>query len=199
MNDKRKRIRLRDFDYSSIGAYFITIVIEEHKCLLGKISGEKMHLSRIGEKAQEFWKEIPNHFSTIRLDEFMVMPNNIHGILMIKEKTRVSKDGGVQLNAPTNRKFAQISPRKNTISVIIRTFKGMVTTWCRKHNMDCFGWQCGYYDRVIRNEKELGKIREYIGNNVMGWELDRENPKSKYLALDHDQYWQRIYNHKEVS
>lgn len=199
MDKRRKQVRLKDFDYSSIGAYFVTIAVRKHKCLLGEICEEKMHLSNIGEKAAEFWKEIPHHFSTIKLDEFVVMPNHIHGILIVEDRAKVSKGVGVHLNAPTNGEFAHISPGKNTISVIVRTFKGTVTTWCREHNRVNFCWQRGYYDRVIRNKKELGRIREYIGNNIVAWDLDRENPKSGSFGIDHDQYWQQVYNSKEGS
>ena len=79
----RKSIRLKDFDYSQAGAYFVTICTQERKCLFGDVLAENMALSEIGEKARQFWLEIPQHFQHVDLDTFVVMPNHLHGILNI--------------------------------------------------------------------------------------------------------------------
>jgi putative transposase len=191
---RRKQIRLKDFDYSGIGAYFVTIVTKNHRCLFGEIRDGKVILSRIGEKAKEFWKEIPIHFCTIELDEFIIMPNHIHGILSISEAVGLGKRRGVQLNAPTQKEFSRISPKCNTISVVIRTFKGTVTAWCKKQAINYFGWQRGYYDHVVRNKAELQRIRKYIDNNLPKWSLDRENLESRHYMQNHDAYWKGVYD-----
>jgi len=123
------------------------------------------------------------------------MPNHIHGIISITEPCRgvqlnapndkdntpfedkrVSK--GVLSNAPTGKYFSILSPSSGTLGVIIRTYKSAFTAWCRKNSYENFRWQRNYYDRIIRNEKELDNIREYIGGNPAKWTWDKENPEN---------------------
>ena len=126
--------------------------------------------------------EIPDHFKHIELDEFVVMPNHIHGIIIINDNRR-----GVRSNAPTEPNnninpenyFSQISPQSGTLGVIIRAYKSSVTRWCRKNNYDQSIWQRNYYEHIIRNDKELYEIRKYIINNPMKWELDNEHPRNR--------------------
>ena len=210
----RKVIRLKGYDYSLAGAYFVTICTYNSFCSLGHVKEGIVILSTIGKKADKFWQEISAHHGNTQLDEFIVMPNHVHGIIMITENdahcrgvllnasalrgittSNGCKNGdyerGVYLNAPTH--HVRISPRKNTLSVIIRTYKATLTNWCRHNGFGHFKWQRNYYEHIIRNEKELFRIREYIQNNPVNWELDRENPSSKNFNLEHDLYWQRIY------
>lgn len=175
----RKSIRLKGFDYSAAGYYFVTICTHEHQSLFGNICSSKMQLTTIGKIANEFWRGIPDHSSSVDLDYYVIMPNHIHGIIIIENR------GGVQSNAPSprmnaptprNEYYSGISPQKDSLSVILRTFKAAVTRWCKQNGFEDFKWQRGYYDRIIRNEKELFYIRQYIINNPLKWELDRENP-----------------------
>ncbi len=152
----RRSIRLKDYDYSQAGAYFVTI------CCYGKKTYfENVKIQNIIEQC---WAEIPQHFPNVSLDEYVIMPNHLHGILMLHDACR-----GVQLNAPTqdssNKPFSKSSPRRNTISLIIRTFKAAVTTQCRRIGCEEFAWQRNYYEHIIRKEKELESIRQYINEN----------------------------------
>jgi REP element-mobilizing transposase RayT len=114
----RKSIRLKEYDYSQPGEYFVTICTHSHECVLGKIIHGEMRLNEIGKIVEKCWKEIPIHFPNTELDEFVVMPNHIHGIIVLRDYSR-----DVQLNVPT-----RLSPRRWTLSVIIRTYKAAVTT-----------------------------------------------------------------------
>ena len=204
----RKVIRLKGYDYSLAGAYFVTICTFMRKCSLGRVRDGMVVLSAIGRQANEFWEQIANHHNNVQIDEFIVMPNHIHGITMIIENDAhcrgvqlnapdrsagnpIHSSRGVYLNAPTH--HVRISPRKNTLSVIIRTHKATLTNWCRHNGFGHFRWQRNYYEHIIRNEKELCRVREYIQNNPVNWELDRENPSSTNFNLEHNLYWKDIY------
>lgn len=179
----RQSIRLRDYDYSRAGAYFVTMCTHE-RLLYFEDAG-------VRAIAEQCWDEIPAHHPHVTLDEWIVMPNHLHGVLVFngdggesKEPGMAQERGGgqggvrhegVQLNAPTAG-AAEISPRRGTLSVVIRTYKAAVTTLCRAQGSNHFGWQRGYYDRVIRNERELQGIRQYIVDNPVKWELDENHP-----------------------
>lgn len=184
----RHSIRLNHYDYSQPGAYFITICTYSRKCMLGNINSEMAELFSTGNVAKKFWLEIPKHFQNVELNQFIIMPNHIHGIIMIYDHKPV----GVQYIEPLREsKYQHIIP--GSIGSIIRSYKSAVTRWCNKNNYQNFQWQRNYYERVVRNENELNQIREYIQNNPLKWELDRENPESKNFNLDHDLYWREIY------
>lgn len=170
--NNRKNIRLNNYDYSTEGAYFITICTEKHKSVFGKIVNEKMILNDLGNRIFQFWSQLPDHNSNIILDEFIIMPNHIHGIIVILRKI----NEGVLSNAPTNNPFSKISPLKGSLSIIIRNFKAAFTLWCRKNHFQNFKWQRNYFDRVIRDEKELNAVREYIFYNPNKWQWDKLNP-----------------------
>jgi len=176
----RRSIRLKNFDYASVGAYFVTISVQNRISLLGKISGSQIKLSEMGEIAKQCWLDMPGHLNNVELDEFVVMPNHIHGIIVLTNICR-----GVQLNAPTqfnalapttseprHEHFSKISPMKKTLAVIIRTYKAAVTTICRQSGFCQFRWQRNYYEHIIRNDVEMNRIREYINNNAINWEDD---------------------------
>lgn len=132
-----------------------------------------MLLNELGKRVNNLWKELPDHNSNVILDEYVVMPNHLHGIIIINDNL----SRGVQLNAPTeNNLYSEISPKIGSLSVIVRNFKAAFTTWCRSNAYPDFKWQRNYYDRVIRNEKELNAVREYIFYNPNKWEWDKLNP-----------------------
>ncbi len=171
----RRSIRLKDYDYSQEGAYFVTICTHGKKCILGHIIRGRVELSPIGHSASEYWLQIPRHFEAVQLDEFVVMPNHMHGILMITQR----RSRGVKFNAPTREDdyYSCISPRKETLAVIVRTYKSAVSRWCRQNGYGDFRWQRNYYEHVIRSDRDLKEIREYIANNPMRWDMDTENPE----------------------
>jgi putative transposase len=185
---RRKNIRLKEYDYSLPGEYFVTICTKDHIHSFGEIVNEEMKLLMIGEIADRCWKELPVHFMNIELDEFVVMPNHIHGIIVIKEND-YGRD--VQLNVPT-----RLSPKKGTLSIIIRTYKAAVTTLCRRNNINGFGWQSGYFDHIIRDEKSLIRIRDYIATNPQRWWFDKEN--SQREEFDQFEQWLGVQGQKVI-
>jgi REP element-mobilizing transposase RayT len=170
---KRKSIRLKEYDYSQQGMYFVTVCTHDHHFLFGHIEEEIMILNNAGRFANKCWLEIPEHFPHVALDEFIVMPNHIHGIINIDTINNV----GVQNLEPLRKqnKYQQIIPK--SIGSMIRGFKIGVTKWFRKNTNVYNVWQRNYYEHIIRNEKELNKIRGYIINNQWKWQLDKENPE----------------------
>ena len=166
---ERRSIRLRDYDYSQAGAYFITICTHKKEYAFGDIRDGKIELAAIGKIASKYWIEIPEHFDAVELDEFVVMPNHIHGIVIINHV-------GVQNFEPLRHKYQHVIPK--SIGSIIRAYKSMVSHWCRNNGHNYFRWQRNYYEHVIRNEDDLDEIREYIVNNPLKWHLDSENPNN---------------------
>jgi REP element-mobilizing transposase RayT len=160
----RRSIRLRDYDYSQPGGYFVTVTTYQRTSLFGDIKEQMMLLNRSGTIVQSCWENIAEHYASIDLDAFVIMPNHIHGIIIIKNSV-----GAGFKPAPTQR---------YPLSEFIRAFK----TFSARHINKIRAtpgipvWQRNYYEHVIRNERELGSIREYIENNVITWESDEENP-----------------------
>jgi len=201
--------RLQMWDYSRDGWYFVTICVDDHQCFFGEIENEKMILNNIGKLAEKYWLEIPNHFVDVKLDYFVVMPNHVHGIIVI-EKENVDEN-----NTPTiamNNEPQKINDRcishtktrqclvstdhvpadkninknigatrfqnqgKNTISSIVGSYKSICTKMINKlPNESLFVWQHRFYDEIIRNEIALKEIRQYIDENPLRWDIDRNN------------------------
>ena len=189
---RRRTIRLNEYDYSQSGAYFVTIVTHNRDCLFGNVMDGVMVMNDCGENAKNYWLIIPQHFPNVLLDEFVIMPNHVHGIITIQTKNDVHV--GVQNFEPLHvehqqqklqqkhhqNRYQHIIPK--SIGSIVRGFKIGVTKWFRQNNDIYKVWQRNYYEHIIRNENELIKIREYIQNNPLKWEFDRENPKR--IAID---------------
>jgi REP element-mobilizing transposase RayT len=169
----RRSIRLKGYDYSLGAAYFVTLVPHKRKPLFGIIRNGQMNPNRFGTIVHQSWLDIPNHFPKTALDQFVLMPNHIHGIILITENKK-----GMACHAPT---FGD--PVPHSLPTIVGSFKSEVTkrmNEIRKTPGEPV-WQRNYFERVIRNEKELTRIREYILNNPMQWETDRENPMKKVV------------------
>ena len=170
----RRSIRLREYDYAQGGMYFVTI------CTSGRaLFFADEAVKRVAERC---WLAIPEHHQAVELAEWVVMPNHLHGLILLGQVGGRGKQG-VQLNAPTAHTFPQASPKRNSLGVVVRTYKAAVTTACRRAGFEGFGWQRGYYDRVVRNDRELDRIREYIANNPYRWEMDEH-----YLATPGTQH-----------
>jgi len=167
----RKSLRLADYDYAQVGAYFVTIVIDQRRCLFGTVADEKLLLNTFGCMAQAAWAELPKHFPQCELDAFVVMPNHIHGIVHIAV--------GAQHAAPLH-DTGSSRPRvkAGSLGAIVRSFKSAVT---KHYNEKCAApgsvlWQRNYYEHVIRDEVSLQRIQEYITTNPARWSVDSENP-----------------------
>ncbi len=169
--------RLQNWDYSSNGYYFITICTKERQHYFGEIINNVMCLSKIGEIVQKYWVEIPIHFSFVELDKFVIMPNHIHGIVIIKnvfEPQCRDVINHVSTNTDNNL-YSKITPMgKHNLGEIIRWFKGRTTFEIKKLEINFF-WQPRFYDHIIRNENALNRIKQYIKDNPTNWEEDRNN------------------------
>lgn len=154
----RKRNRLSGFDYSTPGYYFITLCTHNHVQRLATIEDNHVHLEIEGEICKKVWQKLPEWFPCVELDEFIIMPNHIHGILVIKDLQET-----------------------RSLSTIMGTFKSAVsrryTNWCKQHHAIKNGpfWQRSFHDHIIRNERALFAIRRYIRYNPQNWEKDPDN------------------------
>jgi REP element-mobilizing transposase RayT len=165
----RQSIRLQNYDYSSPGYYFVTVCTRNMNFYFGKTVDGEMYLSGIGMITRQCWLEIPVHYPHVQLDKFVIMPNHIHGIIIIN-------DVRAQNSEPLQNKYQYIIPR--SLGCIIRGFKIGVTKWCRQNGHPEFQWKRNYHDHVIRNDKDLNRIRKYIRDNPLKWDIDKENPKN---------------------
>lgn len=160
--------RLQNWDYASEGGYFITICTQDRECYFGDIANAKMRLSKIGQIAKYEWLKTLKIRKNVLLDEFIIMPNHIHGIIII-----CNNDNPVETCRGTS---LRLPPK--SLSSIINHFKGSVKRWCNKNKFQYFQWQPRFYDHIIRNQKSLHRIKKYIINNPQKWQFDRNNPAS---------------------
>jgi REP element-mobilizing transposase RayT len=166
----RRSIRLREYDYSQAGAYFIAVCTWNKECLLGSIENGEMVLNDAGRVADKCWYDIPVHFPHVALDKWIIMPNHVHGILFIVDTIVGAK------NFSPLPDTGHLLGTSKTIGAIIRGFKIGVTKWMRQHNIIHEVWQRNFYDHIIRNENSMHEIREYIRYNPIQWERDELNP-----------------------
>lgn len=168
-------IRLKEYDYSWSGYYFITICTKNRENLFGKIINNKMMLSAFGQLVKRHWQQISKIQNNISLDAFIVMPNHFHGIIIIKHTTVVETIHVEAIHELPLRGRAK--RRQMTLSKIIGKFKMNTAKQINKfRNMPGLPvWQCNYYERIVRDETELFRIREYIKNNPINWNGDRNN------------------------
>ena len=166
---RRRSIRVPGYDYSQTGAYFLTICTQNQKCLFGNVVNGEMVLNDAGRVAEQCWCDIPVYFPHVALDAFIIMPNHIHGVLVITETVGAKNFSPLQSDQ---------NPRgiSKTIGSVVRGFKIGVTKWMRQNTEFYNIWQRNYYERIVRDQEELEKIRTYIVENPMKWESDRENP-----------------------
>ena len=174
----RHSIRLRDYDYTQAGAYFVTICSWSRECLFGDVIDGKIQFNEYGQIVQECWDAIPEHFIGIKLENHIVMPNHVHLIILIVENGR-----GMACHAPTDRQFGK--PISNSLSTIIGSFKSAVTKRINqiRNTPNVPVWQRNYYEHIIRNEDELNRIQEYIINNPLQWADDENNPMNINRSL----------------
>ena len=163
----RRSVRLKGYDYSQPGAYFVTIVTYQREAMFGEIMNGAMQLNPLGKLVEKCWLTISTHFPQARLDEFAIMPNHLHGIILLSTG-EASADNAPTL--PTNPISADASPlhpmgtKPRSIGAIIQNFKSISTRLANSlyFNPGSKLWHRNYFDHIIRNERELNDIRQYI-------------------------------------
>ena len=170
----RRSIRLKGYDYSQAGLYFITICVQNRKCLFGDITNGKINLNDAGRMVENQWLALPNRFTNIHLHEYVVMPNHFHSILEIVEGETLV----VSQNEP-------IAPNKKTVGDIVGAFQSIATVeyirGVKNHNWNRFNkklWQRNYWEHIIRNDAECNRIANYIINNPRKWTNDKFNSEN---------------------
>jgi len=175
----RRSIRMKGYDYSRPGAYFVTVCTKNREYAFGEIVNGSMVLNDLGSAVEHFWKEIPRHFPLVTLGPFTVMPNHLHGILLINSSTQssvVAHHVGVRYIEPLQRRHQYQKLLKDSIGAIVLNFKAALTRWACRNDHKNFRWQRNYYERIIRKGGELRALRRYIAENPAHWNDDAENP-----------------------
>ena len=169
----RRSIRLPKREYVQPGAYFVTICTKDRMCNFGDVINGVMVLSEWGAVVQERWQALPLHHPNVSLDVFVVMPNHLHGIVVISDGIDMS--GRAQQAAPLHHEGMHILP--GSLNAIIRSFKASVTARIRKMIGNPFIqiWQRNYHEHVIRESSSIDRIRDYFIGNPGRWENDPEN------------------------
>ena len=193
----RRSIRLKGYDYTQAGAYFVTVCAHGRECLFGEVAEGEMRLNDYGRIVASTWEWLAEQYPYVELDEWVVMPNHVHGIVVMVDDTGrgesptdedvLSTRRGGSRPAPTADK-----PKRKPLGQLIGSFK---TVSAKRINQMRAApgapvWQRNYYERIVRNERALNAIRQYIANNPLKWALDRDNPTlARPLAATMDDYW----------
>jgi putative transposase len=188
----RRSIRLKNYDYAQQGAYYVTICVNHRECLLGRVADTEIELTDAGRIVAQTWNTLPDRFLTVELDAFVIMPNHVHGILVINESER---PGNASI-APTNASLdsaesvgAELAlPKKQnptedrpTLGRVVQAFKSISAIACNRllNRSGVPFWQRNYWEHVIRDDRDLARLREYIEHNPGTWIEDTLNPAGR--------------------
>jgi putative transposase len=195
----RRSIRLKGYDYRRAGAYFVTICTQDRAFLFGQVVHDEMQLNDAGKMVYNVWNDLPAFYPGVQTDAFIVMPNHIHGIIILVGADprvcpaqpsvgvgpRAYPDAGPRAYPGQPQEMGQPQGVAPTLGLpdVVHRFKTMTTKryadGVKRLGWEPFRgrlWQRNYYEHIIRNEESLNRIREYILTNPMRWALDRENP-----------------------
>jgi len=174
----RQSIRLKDYDYSQEGAYYVTIDVQNRECLFGEIVNYEMNMNEAGKMIDEQWNLLSERFPAVELDVYQIMPNHFHGIIVIVGATLVVAREMAMQNTNDIRAGTRPAP---TLGDIVGAFKSITTNeyikgvenqnWPRFYKRV---WQRNYYEHIIRNEADLHRIHAYIQSNPAQWDKDKE-------------------------
>lgn len=219
----RNSLRLKNYGYSQVGVYFVTVSTDKKNCYFGNIIDGVMISLPTSEIVRKIWLEIPGKFHNVDLDAFIITPNHIHGIIFITKENKsliqqMNKDNPTyclpkdliyqtnKMNCSNNKRIGLINQTSiktkdwilmkssdQTLGKIIRYFKAKSAKIIHDRCFLCFKWQRNYYEHVVRSTKELDGIREYIMNNQLKWALDRENCLSENFNMGLDKYYKDVF------
>lgn len=162
----RRSIRLKEYDYSQNGAYYVTICTQDKKCVLSNIVNEKTILTNYGKIVEEEWLKTKSIRPYVDLDYYVIMPDHFHGIIYINKSVGATRRVATTQTLPPN-----------SLGSIIGQFKSIATKRIRKLGYVNFKWQRNYYEHIIRNDDDLNRIREYITNNPLKWGMNENYSK----------------------
>jgi REP element-mobilizing transposase RayT len=192
----RRSIRLRGYDYSQAGAYFVTICTQDRAGPFGEVVDGEMRLNDAGRMVLAVWDELPSRFPTVEVDAFVIMPNHVHGIVVIADAPAAANVRAGLVPAAANVRAGLVPAHSGattdhgattrvapTLGDVVGAFKSL-TTVLYARGVNSYGWppfckrlwQRNYYEHIIRNEEALDAIRQYIVDNPVRWAFDRENP-----------------------
>ncbi len=183
----RRTIRIRGYDYTLPGAYFVTLCTQDREYLYGVVAEDEMLLNDLGKIVQEEWRKTPFIRPDVELDTFIIMPNHLHGIIMIHERaTAVRNDKETHLAKP---RAASDGPRgapSGSLGAIVGQFKSASARRINRTRSTPGSavWQRGFYEHVIRSEESLARIREYIAGNPAKWAEDEYNHHNRTREIE---------------
>ena len=182
----RRSIRLRDYDYSNAGAYFVTLCAFQHECLFGEVTVGDMRLNDAGRMVIAIWDSLPQRYEGVDVDAFVVMPNHIHGIIVINDPVGAIHESPAfespAFESDVKSGAIRESPLQNRRAMTLSKIVGYLKMNAAKEinqfrdNPGVPVWQRNYYERVIRDEQELAMIRQYIVDNPVKWDEDENHP-----------------------
>jgi len=190
----RRSLRLRGYDYSRAGAYFVTLCTRQRECLFGDVIDDAMVLNEHGRVVQAAWNALPTHYPRVDLDAFVVMPNHVHGVILVgaihESPSMACPSLGVSLHGEAGAGAIRESPlhgqwrdevarrRRMTIPLIVGRVKSTsaIQINVTRGTPGVPVWQRNYYEHVIRNDDDLNRIRQYIADNPRNWPSDQETP-----------------------
>lgn len=183
--------RLPEFDYTQGFWYYVTICTKGMTTYFGKVENGKMKLNRYGKIAYDYWKELPEHLP-VSIDEFIIMPNHMHGIVILENEENIRRglihqtsfnkkddpkgdliNQRALINQGSTNDWILMKQEKTSLGKVIRYYKAKVTHQIRNEIDKYFAWQSNYYEHIIRNQQDLERIRYYIKNNPLKWEIDK--------------------------
>ncbi len=165
-----RSLRLRGYDYSAAGGYYVTVVAFRRECLFGEVVAGVMRLNALGSIVMECWDEIPSHFPNAGIDAFVIMPDHVHGIVFIYDDNSPSVEA---THASPLQKRNGPAPR--SLGAIVGSFKSSVTRRAGRELNSANIWQRNYYEHIVRNQTEYERITGYILANPTNWNDDEEN------------------------
>ena len=195
---RRRSLRLQAYDYAKAGAYFITIVTQDRRRLFGEIAAGEVRLNEVGRLIRKFWESLPDRFTGVALDAFVVMPNHIHGVIVMDPPVGAPlvgarpRRGDADATGDRPRATTRVAPTGGSggyaLSDVIGAYKSLTTAeYARRVTADGWPafpgrlWQRNYYEHVVRGEEDMDRIRAYIRDNPLQWEFDVENPAPRPL------------------
>ena len=174
----RRSIRLQEYDYSQPGVYYTTVCTRDRECLFGNVLDGQMPLNEAGQIIQSVWNGLPQFYEGIELDVFIIMPNHVHGVIVLRAVVGAIHESPLQSIRESSAPIPITDRRQMLLSKVIGRFKMVSAKRINglRQSRGSALWQRNYYEHIVRGDESLKRIRQYIIDNPAQWESDRENP-----------------------